>query len=68
MDEKAIQINIAQNKKIMRADISDPHFLKKLALILLQPDLNKAFLRSLFKKQLFIKKGTKSFNFDMEAA
>ena len=38
-DEKAIHITIAQNKKIMKADISDPHFLKKLALILLHADI-----------------------------
>ena len=65
-DENAIHINIAQNKKIMRADISDPHFLKKLALILLQPDLNKAFL-SIYQKTIVDQKGVKSFNFDMEA-
>ena len=65
-DEKAIHITIAQNKKIMKADISDPHFLKKLALILLQPDLNKAFL-SIYQKTIIDQKGAKSFNFDMEA-
>lgn len=65
-DENAIHINIAQNKKIMRADISDPHFLKKLALILLQPDLNKAFL-SIYQKTIVDQKGVKSFNFDMKA-
>ena len=64
-DEKAIHITIAQNKKILRADISDPHFLKKLALILLQPDLNKAFL-SIYQKTIIDQKGAKSFNFDME--
>ena len=64
-DEKAIHINIAKNKKIMNADVSDPHFLKKLALILLQPDLNKAFL-SIYQKTIIDQKGAKSFNFDME--
>ncbi|WP_180063628.1 Tn7-like element transposition protein TnsE [Acinetobacter sp. YH12111] len=64
-DEKAIHITIAQNKKILSADISDPHFLKKLALILLQPDLNKAFL-SIYQKTIIDQKGAKSFNFDME--
>jgi hypothetical protein len=64
-DEKAIHINIAKNKKIMNADVSDPHFLKKLALILLQPDLNKAFL-SIYQKTIVDQKGAKSFNFDME--
>ena len=64
-DEKAIHINIAKNKKIMNADVSDPHFLKKLALILLQPDLNKAFL-SINQKTIIDQKGAKSFNFDME--
>lgn len=64
-DDKAIHITIAQNKKIMKADISDPHFLKKLALILLQPDLNKAFL-SIYQKTIIDQKGAKSFNFDME--
>jgi len=65
-DEKAIHINIAKNNKIMKADISDPHFLKKLALILLQPDLNRAFL-SIYQKTIIDQKGSKSFNFDMEA-
>ena len=65
-DEKAIHINIAKNKKIMNADVSDPHFLKKLALVLLQPDLNKAFL-SIYQKTIIDQKGAKSFNFDMEA-
>ena len=64
-DEKAIHINIAKNKKIMNADVSDPHFLKKLALILLQPDLNKAFI-SIYQKTIIDQKGAKSFNFDME--
>ena len=64
-DEKAIHINIAKNKKIMNADVSDPHFLKKLALILLQPDLKKAFL-SIYQKTIIDQKGAKSFNFDME--
>lgn len=64
-DEKAIHINIAKNKKIMNADVSDPHFLKKLALVLLQPDLNKAFL-SIYQKTIIDQKGAKSFNFDME--
>jgi len=64
-DDKAIHIAIAKNKKIMKADISDPHFLKKLALILLQPDLNKAFL-SIYQKTIIDQKGAKSFNFDME--
>ena len=63
-DENAIHINIAQNKKIMRADISDPHFLKKLALILLQPDLNKAFL-SIYQKTIIDQNNAKNFNFDM---
>ena len=49
----------------MNADVSDPHFLKKLALILLQPDLNKAFL-SIYQKTIIDQKGAKSFNFDME--
>ena len=65
-DDKAIHIAIAKNKKIMKADISDPHFLKKLALILLQPDLNKAFL-SIYQKTILDQKGAKFFNFDMEA-
>lgn len=65
-DEKAIHITVAQNKKIMKADISDPHFLKKLALILLQPDLNKAFL-SIYQKTITDQNNTKNFNFDMEA-
>ncbi|MDP1315556.1 hypothetical protein Q8H44_01350 [Acinetobacter lwoffii] len=65
-DDKAIHIAIAKNKKIMKADISDPHFLKKLALILLQPDLNKAFL-SIYQKTILDQKGATSFNFDMEA-
>lgn len=65
-DDRAIHITIAQNKKIMKADISDPHFLKKLALILLQPDLNKAFL-SIYQKTIIDQKSAKSFNFDMEA-
>ena len=64
-DEKAIHINIAKNKKIMNADVSDPHFLKKLALVLLQPDLNKAFI-SIYQKTIIDQKGAKSFNFDME--
>ena len=64
-DEKAIHINIAKNKKIMNTDVSDPHFLKKLALILLQPDLKKAFL-SIYQKTIIDQKGAKSFNFDME--
>lgn len=63
-DEKAIHITIAQNKKILRADISDPHFLKKLALILLQPDLNKAFL-SIYQKTIIDQNNAKNFNFDM---
>ncbi len=49
-----------KNKKIMNADISDPHFLKKLALILLQPDLNKAFL-SIYQKTITDQKGAKKF-------
>lgn len=65
-DDKAIHIYIAQNKKIMKADISDPYFLKRLALILLQPALNKAFL-SIYQKTITDQKGVKSFNFDMEA-
>ena len=63
-DEKAIHITIAQNKKILSADISDPHFLKKLALILLQPDLNKAFL-SIYQKTIIDQNNAKNFNFDM---
>lgn len=63
-DEKAIHINIAKNKKIMNADVSDPHFLKKLALILLQPDLNKAFL-SIYQKTIIDQNNAKNFNFDM---
>ena len=50
-DPDAIHIFIAQNKKILKQDLSDPHFLKKLALILLQPDLNKAFL-SIYQKTI----------------
>ena len=52
-DKKAIHINIAKNKKIMNADVSDPHF------------LNKAFL-SIYQKTIIDQKGAKSFNFDME--
>lgn len=65
-DPDAIHIFIAQNKKILKQDLSDPHFLKKLALILLQPDLNKAFL-SIYQKTIIDQKDAKSFNFDMEA-
>ena len=65
-DPDAIHIFIAQNKKILKQDLSDPHFLKKLALILLQPDLNKAFL-SIYQKTIIDQKNAKSFNFDMEA-
>lgn len=65
-DEKTIHIAIAPNKKIMKADVSDPYFLKKLALILLQSDLNKAFL-SIYQKTIIDQKDAKSFHFDMEA-
>lgn len=65
-DPEAIHIFIAQNKKILKQDISDPHFLKKLALILLQPDLNRAFL-SIYKRTIDDQKNCKSFNFDMDA-
>lgn len=65
-DPDAIHIFIAQNKKILKQDLSDPHFLKKLALILLQPDLNKAFL-SIYQKTITDQNSAKYFNFDMEA-
>lgn len=65
-DDKAIHIFIAQNKKISKQDLSDPEFLKKLALILLQPDLNRAFL-SIYKKTIADQKGSKNFDFDMDA-
>ena len=65
-DPEAIHIFIAQNKKILKQDISDPHFLKKLALILLQPALNRAFL-SIYKRTIDDQKNCKSFNFDMDA-
>lgn len=65
-DPKAIHIFVAQNKKISKQDISDPHFLKKLTLILLQPALNRAFL-SIFRKTIEDQSSSKFFNFNMEA-
>lgn len=65
-DPEAIHIFIAQNKKILKQDISDPHFLKKLTLILLQPDLNRTFL-SIYKRTIDDQKNCKNFNFDMDA-
>lgn len=65
-DPAAIHIFIAKNKKILKQDIADPHFLKKLALILLHPDLNQAFL-SIYKRTIEDQKNFKSFRFDMDA-
>ncbi|MGE8561272.1 MAG: Tn7-like element transposition protein TnsE [Acinetobacter sp.] len=65
-DTAVINIYIAQNKKILKKDLSDPYFLKKLALILLQPDLNRAFL-SIYKRTIENQKSCESFSFDMDA-
>lgn len=65
-DTEVINIYIAQNKKILKQDLSDPHFLKKLALILLQPDLNRAFL-SIYQQTIKNQQPCKSFSFDMDA-
>lgn len=65
-DPAAIHIFIAKNKKIFKQDLSDPHFLKKLALILLHPELNRAFL-SIYKRTIDDQKNFKSLIFDMDA-
>ena len=65
-DPTAIHIFIAKNKKILKQDIADPHFLKKLALILLHPALNRAFL-SIYTRTIDDQKKFKSFMFDMDA-
>lgn len=65
-DSECIHIFIAQNKKIAKKDVSDPEFLHRLALILLNPALNKSF-RSIYDCT-FTKAGNQEdYDFDMLA-
>ena len=65
-DAEAFHIYIAPNRKITAKDLKDPIFLKKLALILLHPELSKAFL-SIYEKTVNNQNKFKSYSFDMDA-
>lgn len=65
-DAEAFHIFVAPNRKITAKDLKDPVFLKKLALILLHPELNQSFL-SIYEKTIRNQAQSKSYDFDMDA-
>lgn len=65
-DTEAFHIFVAPNRKITAKDLKDPVFLKKLALILLHPELNQSFL-SIYEKTIKNQAQSKAYDFDMDA-
>lgn len=65
-DTEAFHIFVAPNRKITAKDLNDPVFLKKLALILLYPELNQSFL-SVYEKTIKNQAQSKAYDFDMDA-
>lgn len=63
---KTFHIFVAPNRKITAKDLNDPVFLKKLALILLHPELNQSFL-SIYEKTIRNQARSTAYNFDMDA-
>ncbi|QBK68129.1 Tn7-like element transposition protein TnsE [Acinetobacter johnsonii] len=65
-DTEAFHIFVAPNRKITAKDLNDPVFLKKLALILLHPELNQSFL-SIYEKTIINQAQSKAYDFDIDA-
>ncbi|MCO8070197.1 Tn7-like element transposition protein TnsE [Acinetobacter lwoffii] len=65
-DTEAFHIFVAPNRKITAKDLNDPVFLKKLALILLHPELNQSFL-SIYEKTIRNQAQSKAYDFDIDA-
>ena len=65
-EKKAFHIFIAPNRKITAKDLKDRVFLQKLALILLHPELNQAFL-SVYEKTIANQAHSQAYHFDMDA-
>lgn len=65
-ESNAFHIFIAPNRKITAKDLKDPVFLQRLALILLHPELNQAFL-SVYEKTITNQADSQAYHFDMDA-